>query len=72
MNASLTRVVLVRVVLVSQRCELPPMSMGMLSFTAVFAAYATASRVVPREFVRTEAVSQGPRFNVEHVLIHPV
>ena len=26
--------------------------MGMLSFTAVFAAYATASRVVPREFVR--------------------
>ena len=28
------------------------MSMGMLSFTAVFAAYATASRVVPREFVR--------------------
>ena len=28
------------------------MSMGMLSFTAVLAAYATASCVVPREFAR--------------------
>ena len=28
--------------------------MGMLSFTAVFAAYATASCVVPREFARRE------------------
>ena len=51
-NHASLRVVLVRVVLVSKRCELTPVGMGMVSSIVAFAAYATNSSVVTLEYAR--------------------